>query len=318
MARVGVIGAGPWGQHLVRAFAELGALAIVAERDEGVRRTVERSFPTVPFVPDHRAVLESGVEAVVIATPVATHAELAQQALVAGKDVFIEKPMALSTAEAEAVQALAVAQGRIVMVGHLLLHQPAIRWIKQYLDSGQLGQVQALYQVRAKLGRVRTVENALWSLGVHDVAVLLHLAGEAPCDVTASGQQILQPGVEDDVFLHLRFPRGIQAHLRSSWLWPVQERRLTVIGTEGMLVYDELEQTVRLHRIGVREDWSTYDHGADVMYRGEAEVLPLECAAFLHSVATRQQPVADGQNGVEVVRVLERAMESLRVREGRT
>jgi predicted dehydrogenase len=251
------------------------------------------------------------VPAVAIATPVPTHYPIAREALLAGKDVFVEKPITLSLAEAEDLAKLAKQLDRVLMVGHLLLYQPAIQWIKQYLAAGELGQVHSLHQQRLNLGRARAVENVLWSFGVHDVAVLLHLVGAAPTRIYATGQRVLQAKVEDDVYLHLGFPGGVQAHLHTSWLWPERRRGLTVVGSKGMLVYDEIAQTVTLHKKGITPELANRDEGAEVVFSGSGEPLKLELEHFLARVADRAAPLSDATSGVEVVRVLEEASRQL-------
>ncbi|MGB9885729.1 MAG: Gfo/Idh/MocA family protein [Moorellales bacterium] len=311
MSAVGVIGAGAWGANLVRTFFNLGALAGVAETDPAIREKLASQYPGVPLFPDHAALLKAEIPAVAVATPAATHYRLAKEALLAGRDVFVEKPLALSLAEARELVELAQSRGRILMAGHLLLYQPAVRWIKNFLSSGGLGRPAYLVQERLKLGRVRAVENVLWSFGVHDVAVLLYLVGEAPRRVLAVGRRFLQPGVEDEVHLHLEFESGVQAHLHVSWLWPENRRRLTIVGSEAMLTYDELTQEVTLHRKKVGPDQAAEDRGQEVVFRGEGEPLLLECRHFLECVETRRQPLSDGQSALAVVEVLERAQKQL-------
>jgi len=314
MTRVAVIGAGSWGRNLVRAFADLGVLAAVAEPDEERRRMVQAEHPEAEVTDDCLPLLapDSGIDAVVIATPAQTHGRIARGALLAGKDVFVEKPLTLSAEGARTLHSLAEERGRILMVGHLLLYQPAVQWMKSYLADGNLGRVYSLHQRRAKLGRVRSVENVLWSFGVHDIAVLLHLVGSEPVRIDCTGHAVLPSGVEDDVHLHLAFPQNIQAHLHVSWLWPAIERQLTVVGERGMLVYDELFQTVTFHRKTADSDLRVHDKGSDVVFRGSAEPLPLECRHFLDCVQQRRRPLSDGENGYLVVKVLETAMERMR------
>lgn len=309
--KVGLIGAGGWGRTLARVLHELGALGGIAELRPDLQAELKTLYPAIPIYSDHKALLQTDFPGVVIATPAATHFALAKEALLAGKHVFVEKPLALSASEAEELVALACATGRILMVGHLLLYQPAIRWIKAFLDSGALGRLWSLHQERLNFGKVRTVENALWSLGVHDVAVLLFLLGQAPERVAAHGQVLLQPAVEDDVYLHLWFPEGVQAHIHSSWLWPEKRRRLTVIGERGMLVYDELVQSVVFHHKRVESDLAQRDGGAEEIFRGQGEPLLLELQHFLECVRDGKTPLSDGASAVLVVRVLEEATRQL-------
>ncbi len=309
--KVGLIGAGGWGKNLARTLYELGALGGIAELRPEVRAELNALYPGVPLFPDHSKILASALPAVAIATPAATHFALAKEALLAGKHVFVEKPLALKAAQAEELVALARETGRALMVGHLLLYQPAIRWIKEFLEAGGLGELWSLHQERLNLGRARTVENALWSLGVHDVAVLLYLVGQAPEKVVAQGQAVLQIGVEDEVYLHMRFPGGTQAHIHASWLWPEKRRRLVIVGSKGMLVYDEIEQAVVFHHKGINPDLTNRDEGAELAFRGHGEPLALELAHFLECLAEGKRPLSDGESALPVIRVLEEATRQL-------
>jgi predicted dehydrogenase len=312
--QVGVVGAGNWGKNVVRAFHSLGALGAVAEADVGLHAALAALYPGVPLQADYRRLLDDdAIPAVAVATPAPTHYQIARDALLAGKDVLVEKPITLRSAEAEELVALARERGRMLMVGHLLLFQPAVQWMKAYLAQGALGQVHSLHQERLNLGKARAVENALWSLGVHDVAVLLYLlGGQTPCQVEATGQRILQPSVEDDVHLHLHFSDGTKAHLHTSWLWPEKRRRLVVLGSAGMLVYDELAQSVTLHKQRIGPDLVHVDDGSEVLFQGSGEPLAAEAAHFLEGVRTRTpSPLIDGWHGADVVRVLEQASAAL-------
>lgn len=309
--KVGLIGAGGWGKNLARTLHELGALGGIAELRLEVRAELKALYPAIPLYPDYPPLLQSDLPAVAIATPAATHFSITKEVLLAGKHVFVEKPLAMSTAEAEELVALAHKAGRILMVGHLLLYQPAIAWIKDSLDSGRLGDLWSLHQERLNLGRVRTVENALWSLGVHDVAVILHLVGGEPEKVDVHGQAVIQPGIEDDIYLHLYFAGGVQAHVHASWLWPEKRRSLTVIGSKGMLVYDEVKGTVALHRKGVNPDLSLRDEGREVVFEGREEPLRLELLHFLECLRGRRRPLSDGESAIPVIRVLETATHKL-------
>ncbi len=304
---VAVIGAGSWGRNLIRDFRALGALAAVVEIDTRVRERLAQEYPGVPVFEDYDNVWKSAIPSVVIATPAATHYSVARAALLAGKDVFIEKPMTLVASEAEDLARLADREKRVLMVGHLLLYQPAVTFVADYLRSGRLGEVRSLHQERLNLGRARPVENALWSLGVHDVAVVLHLVGQRPIAVSATGQRVVQPDIEDDVYLHLRFPADVQAHIHTSWLWPEKTRRLAIVGSRAMLVYDEIAQTVTLHRKGIGPDLGNRDDGSEVVFEGADEPLLIECRHFLDCVAGRKTPLSDGWSAVEVVRVMEQA-----------
>jgi len=302
--KIAVIGAGNWGKNLVRNLHQLGVLSDVIEASEALRESMATDYPDVPVHSDYKEFLETDIDAVAIATPVPTHHAIARAFLLAGKDVFVEKPMTFTVAEAEDLVKIAAEKDRVLMVGHLLLYQPAVAWLRQYLAAGKLGKIYSLHQRRAKHGRARAVENALWSLGVHDVAVLLHLVGEAPEKTTFIGHCGLQPEVEDDTYLHMEFSEGVQAHLHNSWLWPENQRGLTVVGERGMIVYDEVKQTLILHRKTIDSDLNNVDEGEEVLFEGDGQPLLLEMEHFLDCLRSRSTPRSDGQNGLDVIRVL--------------
>ena len=306
MPRVAVVGAGAWGKNLVKNFSDLGALSAVVDPDEKIRAGVEQNYAGVTTFADFADALASdAVDAVAIASPVPMHFPMARDALNAGKDVFVEKPLTHTSADAETLADIAEQQGRILMAGHLLLYQPAIRWIKDYIDRGELGELYGIRHERLGLGRARPVENVLWDSGVHDMAVLLFLVGEQPGKVRASGHTILQPGIEDDVHVHLEFPNGMRANLHTSWLWPETMRRLIVRGSKGMLLYDEVAQIVTLHRKWISKDLQNCDEGSEVVYHGHGAPLRLECEHFLDRIRDRLPPLSDGRSAVEVIKVME-------------
>jgi len=310
--KVAVVGAGAWGKNIVATLYKLGRLGPVAEASASLREELGARFPGIDLRPDYRELVgDAAVPAVALATPAPTHFDIAKAFLEAGQDTFVEKPMTLTSADAANLVAIASQRGRILMTGHLLLYQPAVRFLRGFLEEGQLGQVYTLHQERAKLGRARAVENALWSLGVHDVAVLLFLAGQAPQSVSAFRHCGLQPGIADDVYLHLAFANGVKASLHNSWLWPEDSRVLRIIGECGMLEYREKEQKVWWHRKGIDARLQNVDSGSELIFEGSAEPLTLEMEHFIECVAHRSPPLSDGVNGLEVVRVLERADASL-------
>lgn len=308
--KVGVIGAGAWGINHVRTLHEMGYLGVVVEMGEALRRKVEEQFPGLPVVASLDELwanpeLSGGIDAFVVATPAQTHADIAEILFRAGKHVLVEKPMTLNTADARRILAASESAGKTLMVGHLLLFQPAIQFIKHYLDDGKLGRTYTLTQRRSKLGRARRVENVLWSFGVHDVAVLLYLVGEAPVESQFSGHAAVTAGIEDDVHLHMRFENGVRANLHNSWLWPRVERELIITGEKGILVYDEINQQVILHRKRIDAELQNVDEGEEVIFEGAAQPLRLELEHFLECCETGRRPIADGVNGVNVVGVLE-------------
>ena len=305
--KVGVIGGGHWGKNLVRNFAEIGVLAGVADPVEGDRSRALEEAPGIELFANEKDLLAAGYDAVAIATPAATHFGIARAALEVGLDVFVEKPVTLDAAEALELHELAEKGEQVLMVGHLLLYQPAVNFITEFLRAGKLGQVYTLHQRRSKLGRVRSEENVMWSFGAHDVAVLLVLAGEAPDEIQAWGHAAITPGVEDDTYLHLEFPSGIKASLHNSWLWPRVERELIIVGEKGMLVFEEESSRVILHHKVVDGEGLHHERGEEILFEGSAQPLRLELEHFLECCQKRKTPISDGRNGFETVRVLEEA-----------
>jgi predicted dehydrogenase len=313
--QVAVIGCGYWGQNLVRNFQMLGRLGAVCEASlEGQRRARELA-PDVEILGDAGAVLDDPRFAgVVIATPAETHAALARRALLAGKDVFVEKPLALRLEDGAEVVRLAQERRLILMVGHLLEYHPAIRQLHALVDRGVLGRIRYLYSHRLNLGKVRREENILWSFAPHDIAVILRLAGEEPFEVLATGGAYLQPNIADVTITQMLFDNGMRAHVFVSWLHPWKEQRLVVIGDGKMASFDDVSKRLVLH--DQRVDWHeglplpVRGPGRDVAFDA-TEPLRLECEAFLDVMATRQPPVTDGASGLRVLRVLQAAQRSL-------
>jgi predicted dehydrogenase len=279
-----------------------------------VRERIASRFPGTQTTADLDDLLaDETLDAIVLATPVPTHADLAERVLGAGKHCFVEKPLAQSVADAERVCAAAERAGRVLMVGHLLEYHPGVAKLKEIADSGELGDIHYVYSNRLNLGQLRADENALWSLGAHDVSVLLHLVGEEPYEVDARGESYMRDGVEDVVFCFLRFPSGRAAHMHLSWLDPHKERRFTVVGSKRMATFDdmELERKVTVYDKGFDEDASGY--GEYITRSGDIwspriannEPLRLECQHFVECVRTGATPVSDGRSGLRVVRVLE-------------
>jgi len=256
--------------------------------------------------------VRSDAQAVVLATPAPTHYQLALAALEAGKDVFVEKPMTLRTQEALQLAEYADKHSRILMVGHLLLYQPAIGWMREYLASGKAGDVLHVATQRAKLGKVRREENVWWSFAPHDISVVLALLGNPSIkQVQAQGHAMLQTKIEDSIHVDLRFEGGQTAHIHCSWYWPLNQRNTVVIASEQMLVYDEISQTVTVHDKGVDADLNNRDEGSWCVEVAASEPLRIECEHFLDCLNTRQRPRSDGWNGVAVVEILEKVQEAL-------
>jgi len=319
---VGVVGLGYWGPNLARNFASLpGAeLRWCCDADDDVRARLEARHPGTRFTADLDDLLsDPTLDAIVLATPVVTHATLAVRVLDAGKHCFVEKPLAQSVADAERAVEAAAAAGRVLMVGHLLQYHPGVNKLKEIADSGELGDIHYIYGNRLNLGQLRAEENALWSLGAHDVSVLLHLADEEPFELNARGESYMREGVEDVVFAFMRFPSGIAAHLHLSWLDPHKERRFTVVGSRRMATFDDMdpERKVTVYDKGFDEKADTY--GEYITRSGDIwsprvpndEPLRLECEHFLACVREGRTPISDGASGVRVVRVLEGLQQSL-------
>jgi predicted dehydrogenase len=320
VTKVGLAGLGYWGPNLARNFDELADLAWLCDLSEEHRDRFAGRYPNARMTGDFDEMLaDDSLEAVVVATPVVTHFELAKRALEAGKHVLVEKPPALTAGEVEELVATAEAQGRVLMPGHLLLYHPGIARLKELIRSGELGEVLYVYGNRQNLGQIRKDENALWSLGVHDLSVILHLLEEEPTEAWARGESFLTEGVEDVVFCYLRFPSGKVAHMHLSWLDPHKMRRITVVGRDKMAVFDDmdLDRKLTIYDKGPVERAQTY--GEWVTRTGDIyspkipndEPLRLECEHFLSLVRGEGEPLAAARDGVAVVRALEQLQASL-------
>jgi predicted dehydrogenase len=309
VTRIGQVGLGQWGKNLARNFDELGDLAWLCDLDAGRSDELAQRHPSARMTADFDELLaDDGLDAVVIATPVPTHYELARRSLEADKHVFVEKPAAMRGPEVEELAELAEQRGRVLMPGHLLLYHPGVQKLKEIVDSGELGEVLYMYGNRQNLGTFRTNENALWSLGVHDLSVLLYLIDEEPIEVRAHGNAFLSQGVEDVVFCYLRFPSGKMAHMHLSWLDPHKIRRITVVGNDRMAVFDDME---RERKITVYDNWRTRTGEIYSPQVDASEPLSLECRHFLRLVAGEGDPHKAARDAIPVVRALEQLQASL-------
>jgi predicted dehydrogenase len=309
MTRLGQVGLGQWGKNLARNFADLADLAWLCDLDEAQHAELAQRYPQARLTARFDDVLaDDSVDAVVIATPVPTHHELAKRALEAGKHVFVEKPPAMRGAELEELCELSEERDLVLMPGHLLLYHPGVRKLKEIVDSGELGDVLYVYGNRQNLGTFRTNENALWSLGVHDLSVLLYLLEEEPSEVRAHGNAFLTGGVEDVVFCYLNFPSGKMAHMHLSWLDPHKIRRITVVGNDRMAVFDDME---RDRKITVYDNWRTRTGDVYSPTVDATEPLRLECRHFLSLVAGDGDRHSAARDAVPVVRALEQLQASL-------
>ena len=313
---VAVAGAGSWGRHLVRVFNQLGALRWICDADEARLEEMGSRFPEARRGRDLETALnDEGVRAVAIAAPSATHAVLAERALRAGRDVFVEKPLALSYADGARIVMEAGRRGAVLMVGHVLQYHPAVERLGDMIAEGELGEVLYLYSTRLNLGRVRQEENILWSFAPHDISVMLMLLGGMPRGVGVFGGAYLQHRVADLTVSTYFFPGGILGHVFVSWLHPFKEQRLVVVGSRKMAVFeDTAADKLRIYDKGI--EWV---EGRPVPREQAAVSVPLppvepleaECAHFLHCVRERATPRTDGQEGLRVLRVLEASQRSL-------
>jgi predicted dehydrogenase len=325
MVRVAVIGAGAWGINHVRAFARSkgAALTMVCDPGESARARAQAMAPQARLGKDLRDALEaSDVDAVVLATPAKQHAEQASLALQAGKHVLVEKPLAFNAADAQAVVALADAQKRTLMVGHLMLYHPAMARLKTMVAQGELGRILYIYSVRVNLGRVRQDENALWSLAPHDISMISNLLDDQPESVSARGGTYLQEKIEDVVFVNLKFRSGVSAQIQVSWLDPRKERRLTIVGSQKMVEFDDVNpvEKLRIYDKGFDRPPAFTEYAQFLSIRNGdihipqipmVEPLEVECRHFIECVAEGKRPLTDGASALCVVRVLEAAQKSL-------
>lgn len=314
--QIAVVGMGYWGKNLVRNFAELGALSMVCDADSARGLTVAEAHPDVSFSTEFSDVLGSAaVQGVVIATPAATHFAMAREALEAGKDVYVEKPLALSVLEGEQLVEMATARDRVLMVGHILRYHAAVVRLGEFIEAGELGQIHYIYSNRLNMGKIRTEENILWSFAPHDISVILALLGEEPIEVTCTGGAYLNRDTIDVTMSQFLFPSGVRAHIHVSWLHPFKEQKLVVVGSERMAVFDdtaEVKLVVYPHRV----EWK---NRVPTAIKAEAEKIELEaqeplrteCLHFLECVRDRRQPITDGHEGLRVLRVLSACEEAL-------
>jgi predicted dehydrogenase len=323
---IGLCGVGYWGKNLAKHFHELGVLGGLCDRRPEVLRGFSDVYRSVPASRSYEDLLDNpAIDAVAVAVPTPEHYAFAKKALLAGKHVFVEKPIALKVAHAEELCRLAKKQKRHLMVGHLLLYHPAVLKLKEIIQRKELGDIYYLYTQRLNLGQVRKDENAMWSLAPHDISVLLYLFGRKPVSVSARGHSYIQKsrGIEDVIFMNFLFGDGRSAHIHLSWLDPHKVRRITLVGSRKMAVFDDMEQSDKL---------KVFDKGVDpaqanpslvssfVLRVGEVnapyleniEPLKAECAHFIDCIAHNRTPRSSGENGVEVLRILEAASRSLK------
>ncbi len=325
MIKVAVVGCGYWGPNLVRNFQRLEGceLSICCDLDPMQLAAIESQYPGIKTTTRLEQVLQSDADAVVLATPVRTHHRLGKQVLLAGKHLLVEKPLAYTSQECRELIGLAEQRSLVLMAGHLFLYNPAVEKLREIVASGDLGEMFYMYSQRLNLGRVQTDINAMWSLAPHDVSIAMYLFGEAPVEVSARGASYLTRGIEDVVFLSMTFPSGPIAHCHVSWLDPSRTRKVTLVGSKRMAVYDD---TLEDGKIAIFDKWVSREdangatgaarfslHSGDVFKPEIPRLEPLaqECAHFVRCIREGRRPLTDGSNGLEVVRVLEAAQASL-------
>jgi len=315
-ANVAVVGVGYWGKNLVRNFYDLGALAALCDGAEAVEAAYQQRYPVVRFYRNFDAVLsDRAITAVALATPAVTHYEMAKAALQAGKDVMVEKPLAIDVKHGEDLVRLAASQQRILMVGHILRYHPAILKLQELIRNGSLGKINYLYSNRLNIGKIRAEENILWSFAPHDISVMLALLNEMPVRVSCQGSAYLNQDVVDVTLSHFNFPSGVQAHIFVSWLHPVKEQRLVVVGSEKMAVFDDTAEhklVLYPHKVEWRNRIPTaVKADGEVVNLENSEPLRAECQHFLDCIESRTAPVSDGAEGLRVLRVLDACQRAL-------
>jgi predicted dehydrogenase len=325
MKNIGIIGIGDWGKNLLRNFYNLssGRLTLACDSDDKRLATVRATYSGLKTTKDYSDLIaDDSIGSIVIGTPPSSHADLAIAAMEAGKDVFVEKPLALSVEDGERMVDTAEKHKRILMVGHIMVYHTATLYLKKMIESGELGEVYYMYASRVNLGKVRSIENAWWSFAPHDISIILYLLEKTPVRVTATGASYLQDSIEDVVFTTLHFADGRMAHIHVSWLDPQKDRKMTVVGSKKMVVFDDTEaaEKIRIFDKGAdkKQDYDTY---ADYLTLRTGDIVipkipggePLadECRHFLECVESRERPRSDGREGLRTLKVLRAAQESM-------
>ena len=302
---IGVIGCGYWGKNLVRNFYELNSLFAICDIDEKSLKSFQEKYPNLNIYTDSKILLENPkVKAVVIASPAVTHFTLAKEALLADKDVFVEKPISLNYRDGEELVSLAKEKNKVLMVGHILEYHSAIIKLKEMIDSGELGKINYIYSNRLNLGKFRKEENILWSFAPHDISAILHLLGEMPEEVSAHGGNYLNPNITDVTVTTMNFPSGAKAHIFVSWLHPYKEQRLIIIGDKKMIMFDDVNPRDKLFEYNHKIDWIERlpvprPEEAQPLEVDKKEPLRLECEHFIECIKSRKTPKTDGNSALE-------------------
>jgi len=319
MARIAVAGCGHWGKNLIRNFHSLGHLYAICDSNAAALALFAQQYPGVKACQDFtQLLLDPEVDAVALATPAEQHYPMTMAALRAGKDVFVEKPLALDAEDGREIVQAARSQQAVLMVGHLLRYHPAVRKMQELIADGALGRVDYIYSNRLSMGKIRKEENALWSFAPHDISVILALIGQSPVQVTATGGAYLQPNIADVTISNLLFDRGTRAHIFVSWLHPYKEQRLVVVGSKRMAVFEDTRPDNKLilfdKRIELRNGNMEAEkpNGTPVAF-DPGEPLRAECEHFIHCVRERLAPLTAGEEGLKVLEVLEACQRSLQM-----
>jgi predicted dehydrogenase len=322
---IGIVGLGYWGPNLLRNFIQIDGckVKVCCDLNADNLKRAKSQYPDINVTKDYSSLLhDQEIQAVVIATSAITHYDLGKQAILAGKHIFIEKPVTLDITQAEELVQTAERNGKKLMVGHLMEYHPAIDMLKSIVKSGELGDIYYLYSQRVNLGKIRRDENALWSFAPHDLSIMMYIIETQPENVSARGQSYIQNGIEDVVFLNLMFPEKVMAQVQLSWLDPHKLRRTTIVGSDKMAVFDDMEPTemIRIYDKGVvngsiygsfGESLSLRFGDVRIPYIKMVEPLRLECEHFIDCIRNDRTPRSDGYDGLRVVKVLRAAQESL-------
>ena len=318
LPEIALVGCGYWGKNLCRNFNALGVLSRVVDPTVSGQATAKELAPGVPVGDSFDEVLEDdSIQAIALATPAETHAELSIKAMDSGKDVFVEKPMALTLRDAEEMRAVAEGRERVLMVGHLLEYHPAVLKLRDLISNGELGRVNYVYSNRLNFGKVRTEENALWSFAPHDVAVILRLMGKSPIEVSATGGSFITKGLADTTVSNLLFEDDSRAHIFVSWLHPFKEQRLVVVGDRKMVIFNDVApfgQKLQLYMNSIDFDGEIpilKKEDAQFVEHAQTEPLLEECRHFVECVTNRKEPLTNASSGIEVLKVLHACQESM-------
>lgn len=319
MVNLAVLGIGYWGPNLLRNFSQIDGVTVVAVCDADTARLayIHQKHPEPRLIEDYTEVLaDSSIQAVAIALPAKLHYRIAMEALQAGKHVFVEKPLALSSEECLQLIHVAEENDKVLMVGHTFEYNAAVNVLKDEIQKGALGEICYINSQRLNLGKIRQDVNVMWNLAPHDISIILYILQQEPLAVSARGVSYIQDGIEDVVFIDLVFESGVRAHIHASWLDPVKVRRMTIVGSEKMAVYDDMEENkIAVYDAGIdKTDMGfSYRRGSTLFPEVNfLEPLNVECTHFIQCIANHQRPRTDGYDGLRVIKVLEAAQRSLR------